>query len=266
MADGGPSRQITAQSQDVVPNGAVDVTGSAAQVRQHLAAQADKLIEPPMRTTDAKTGQLKILSSAKRLMAWLPKMGWDHLSLWCTMPIFRVRLFADREAYVTHDRSYVEQVFPEGEDLETAVLWWRKRVNQENKGFAVFEGGYDSSGPLLLTDAPRVCVNAVTGECEADGADEVERKRLLHNKRRQMAEKWGSKGVSEDMLRKIENAEFLIKDKKRRGQEFMLKGGWVKSQQVKSLYRDVEIKDVETKQVQKLPWLTRHNNLAKLHG
>lgn len=231
----------------------INVQATADQVRRHLATtlgDGELKREPPMRTVDEETGQLKILSSADMLMKWLPKLSWDYLAIWCTMPIFRVRLFGDRNAYVEHDRSYVEQVFPEGEDLETAVLWWRKRVNQEKKGFAVFEGGFDASGPLLLTDAPRVKVDAATGECEADGSEEIERKRTLHIKRRQMADKWGSKGVSDEMLRKIENAEHLIKEKKRRGQEFMLKGGWVKTKEVKAAGVN----------------LTRHNELAKKFG
>merc|ERR1719456_1668725 len=188
----------------------IDVQAPADQVRRHLALQegddAQPKREPPMRTVDEQTGQLKILSSADALMKWLPKLSWDYLALWCMMPIFRVRLFGDREAFVEHDRCYVEHIFQEGEDLETAVLWWRKRVNQEKKGFAVFEGGFDASGPVLLTEAPRVWVDAATGESEADGSEEIERKRMLHNKRRQMNAKWEGKGMSEDMIRKIENA------------------------------------------------------------
>merc|ERR1719498_180036 len=230
----------------------IDVQAPADQVRRHLAvlSESTEQREPPMRTVDPQTGQLKILTSADSLMKWLPKLSWDYLALWCTMPIFRVRLFGDRSAYVDHDRAYVEQVFPQGEDLETAVLWWRKRVNQENKGFAVFEAGFDTSDPLLLTDAPRVTVDAATGDCEADGSAEIERKRMLHVKRRQMSDKWCSKGLPEDMLRKIENAEHLIKEKKRRGQEFMLKGGWVKTNEVRAAGVNLQ----------------RHNELAKKYG
>merc|ERR1719487_362787 len=141
---------------------AIDVQAPADQIRKHLAlTQEDDAIpkrEPPMRTVDERTGQLKILSSADSLMKWLPKLSWDYLALWCMMPIFRVRLFGDRTAFTEHDRAYVEHIFPEGEDLETAVLWWRKRVNQEKKGFAVFEGGFDASGPVTLTEPPRVMV------------------------------------------------------------------------------------------------------------
>jgi len=232
----------------------IDVQAPADQVRQYLAAALeDETLpkrEPPMRTVDEQTGQLKILSSADSLMKWLPKLSWDYLALWCMMPIFRVRLFGDRAAYAEHDRAYVEHIFPEGEDLETAVLWWRKRVSQEKKGFAVFEGGFDTLGPVLLTDAPRVTVDAATGESQADGAEEIERKRTLHNKRRQMSEKWAKKGMSDDLLRKLENAEEIIKEKKRRGQEFMLKGGWVSKKETNAAGLD----------------LKRHNELAKKYG
>lgn len=251
QASNAMSRQETAQDNSQ----AIDVTATALQVRQHLAAMEDDETvpkrEPPMRTVDEQTGRLKILSSADSLMKWVPKLSWDYLALWCMMPIFRVRLFADRASCTEHDRAYTEHIFPDGEDLETAVLWWRKRVNQQAKGFAVFEGGFDTSGPVLLTDAPRIMVDAVSGECEADGAEDIERKRLLHVKRTQMNEKWSSKpGMSEEMLRKIENAEHIIKEKKRRGQEFMLKGGWVSKKETVASGLNLQ----------------RHNELAKKYG
>lgn len=232
---------------------AISMRAPANEVRRHLASTAeDESVpkrEPPMRTVDEQTGELKILSSADSLMKWLPMLGYEHVATWSTMPIFRVRLFSDRSAF-EHERAYVEHVFPEGEDLETAVIWWRKRISQENKGFAVFEGGFDTSGPVLLTDAPRVLVDAASGESEADSVDEIHRKRNLHNKRRQMADRWGAKGMSEDMLRKIENAEHLAKEKKRRGQEFMLKGGWVAKKEAAAGGLN----------------LSRHNELAKKFG
>lgn len=141
------------------------VQAPAHQVRQYLAKMLDDETvpkrEPPMRSVDEQTGQFKIQSSADALLKWLPTLSYDLLHIWCTMPIFRVRLFGDRTAYTDHDRHYVEHIFPEGEDLETAILWWRKRVNHEKKGFAVFEGGFDTSGPVLLTDAPRVTVQSM---------------------------------------------------------------------------------------------------------
>lgn len=212
---------------DVAPS----VTSCSATVRKHLADQADQETDDnkPLRHVDQETGALTLYSSSDAIIKWAPKMGWELVTAWSKMPVFRVLLFHDKAAYSEGGvgRSYVQHVFPEGETLLAAMLWWRKRVREDNKGFAIFEGGFDTSGLVHLTDAPRVLMDAVTGEVEGDDDAEIQRKRELHNKRQNMDARWGKKGLSEDMRAKIQSAEHLIAEKKRLGHEYMLKGGWV---------------------------------------
>lgn len=87
--------------------------------------------------------------------------------------------------------------------------------------------GFDTSGPVKLTEAPRVVVDATTGEVEADSEEDIEKKRVLHNKRQNMNERWAGKGLSDEHIIKIQNAELRAAEKKRQGHEYMMKGGWV---------------------------------------
>jgi len=225
-----------------------NVMSAATAVRQHVAAVVANNDAVPLRTEDPETGALTIFASTDALLAWLPLMEYDRVTAWAKMPVFRVLLFPDRQHYESKATPYVDHVFPQGEDLAAAVVWWRKRVSQEGRGFAVFEGGFDTTGVVLKTDPPSVCVDATTGEVQADGHEEIESKRLLHEKRKNMDLKWTSKGVSDEMRAKIEAAEMLIREKKRQGKEYMLKGGWV----VKGQAGDVR--------------LAKHNEIQKKFG
>mmetsp|Transcript_135447 Transcript_135447/g.377261 ORF Transcript_135447/g.377261 Transcript_135447/m.377261 type:complete len:238 (-) Transcript_135447:166-879(-) len=217
----------------------VSVTSSAETVRKHLAEQAELNNDEskPLRHVDPETGALTLYSSADALVQWLPKMGWEHVTAWSKMPVFRVLLFHDRAAFLEGGmlRSYVEHVFPDGEDLLAALLWWRKRVREEGKGFAIFEGGFDTTGLVHLTDAPRVLVDAATGEVDADDEEAIQKKRELHEKRRRLEERWAAKGVPEEVRARIQNAEHLISAKKQQGQEYMMKGGWVPKETAKEM-------------------------------
>jgi len=164
-------------------------------------------------------------------MQWVPNFGWDKLAHWCKMPIFRIRLFRNQEAFKLGglERCYTEQVFPEGTDLVSALVWWRKRVREAGKGFAVFEAGFDTNGLVFLTDPPRCMVDAETDSVVADDIEELDRKRALHQKRSGMDKRWADKGVSTELRSKIELAEMGIQERRRRGEEYALRGGWVKS-------------------------------------
>lgn len=210
---------------------AVGIKSSAEKVRQHLAEQVEleKTIRRTLRIVDSKTGALQIHSSAEEILKWAPQMGWELVTAWSKMPVFHLFLFQHRAAFLEGGmtRAYADQVFPGGEDLLSAILCWRKRVSQETKGFAVFEGGFDTSGPVHLTDAPRLLMDAETGEVEGDGDEEISRKCRLHLKRQQMDKRWAAKGMSDDLRARIQRAEHLIFEKKRQGHEYMMKGGWV---------------------------------------
>lgn len=203
----------------------VSVCSAAAAVRQHCATNPnDDLNNKPMRNVDKKTGALELYCSSDLLLKWVPKFDGGLCATWCRIPIFRVRLFRNKEAFDQGglDRCYVESVFPEGEDVVTAVIWWRKRVREEGRGFAVFEGGFDTSGLVDLTEPPRCCIDAETGEVQADSADEVARKRERHNKRRGMDKRWAKKGVSEELRAKIELADAKVQERKRRGETVLM--------------------------------------------
>lgn len=205
---------------------------SAKVVRQHVASLAANNPSEPLRHEDPETGALTIYSSTDQVLAWVPNMDYDKLTAWAKMPIFRVKLFKERGSYDRKETPYVIEVFERGEDLAFAIAWWRKRVSQTGRGFAVFEGGFDTTGVVKCTEAPSVRIDASNGEVEADGFDEIERKRELHEKRKSRVAKWAGKGVDDDTLAKIERAEMLICEKKERGQEYMLKGGWVNPDQI----------------------------------
>lgn len=224
------------------------ILSSSDAVRHALS---DRDFVRPQREVDPETGELKIHASTDVLMQWMPSMSWDLVALWSRIPIYRAKLYYDRRTCVEHSRAYVEHDFPDGEDLETAIVWWRKRVGQAQRGVAVFEGGFDVHGPVDLTDPPRVMIDSEMGDVVGDGEPEIEAKRAAHGKRKAMSAKWASKGVSDELQRKIENAERLAKEKKSQGQEYMLKGGWVNRTEVANhLGKDLD----------------RHNEIHKQFG
>lgn len=182
-----------------------------------------------VRKIDPETGSMKLMSSAAELKQALPGIAPYVLTAWCTMPIFTIRLFVDKKHFNEGgvSRSYAVQTFPLGEPLMKCILWWRRRVTKQNSGFAILEGGFDMSGPVFLTEPPRLCLDAASGEVEGDDEEEIERKRVLHYKRVNMDARWEGKGVSAELRQKIENAELKVADRKSRGQEYMLNGGWV---------------------------------------
>lgn len=220
---------------------------SANDVRQYLQALPGSKESKPSRHVEEDTGNLVLLSSVDEVMQWLPGLTYDRAIHWARMPIFRVRLWHGADSFSRGDVSYVDQTFPEGEDLAYSLAWWRKRVGQASKGFAVFEGGFDTSGPVLLTDAPVLRVDAASGAAEADDAEEIDRKRALHRKRQSMGEKWALKGLTENARLKIEAAERLGREKRQKGHDYMLRGGWVKPAAI-----GTDIK--------------RHNEIQKAHG
>lgn len=208
------------------------IKSSAQAVRQHLATlETSDSDHKPLRNVEPTTGALEIYASTEALMQWVPKFGWDKLAHWCKLPIFRIRLFRNHEAFRMGglERCYTEHVFPEGEDLVSALVWWRKRIREQNKGFAVFEAGFDTNGLVYLTDPPRCAIDAETGEVVADNVEELERKKAFHLKRTGMDQRWATKGVSDHLRNKIEIAEMGIQERRRRGEEYALRGGWVKS-------------------------------------
>lgn len=170
-------------------------------------------------------------------------MSWDLVTAWAHMPIFHVKVYSDHATYMLHDRAYAEQIFPDGEDLVSAIQWWRKRMSQAGKGCAVFEGGFDLAGRVHLTDAPILCIDAESGEAAGDTDSAISTKRGKHIKRQEMERMWREKGVSDDLRQKIRNAEAMIREKKRRGQEYMLQAGWVSPREVsKDIVRHNEIR------------------------
>jgi len=222
---------LTATAADIIPS----VTSNAYHVRAHMARKIEEAngdVKKPLRNLDKNTGEIVIFSSMEDLVKWLPACSSEDLLAWSQLPIFRVALYTDRASWAAKQTAYVYQVFPEGEDLAAALAWWRKRMSQAGRGFAVFEAGFDNTGPIFKTEPPYLCVDGVTGECIADGKEEIATKKDLHMKRRNMATKWQKKGTSAELMAKIEQAELLVREKKRQGQQFMLKGGWVSKQQI----------------------------------
>lgn len=236
--------------ENVEPQLVANVMSSSQTIRRQQAQcskEEEEVKAPALRDVDKQTGALHIVCSSEELMQWVPKLPLSLVATWSKMPIFLLKLYLDKQTYEHSDRSYAEQVFPNGEDLLSCIQWWRRRVNHEGKGFAVFEGGFDETGPVLYTEPPRFLVDAATGDVIADDADEIERKRMLHNKRKAVLQKWNQKGTSQEMLKKMEAADEIIKEKRRRGVSYMLKGGWVVEKQCD--------KDLQ-----------RHNEIQKLYG
>lgn len=182
-----------------------------------------------MRTVDPETGALELNTSIDGILKAVPKMSWDVAATWSRLAIFSMRLFIDRASYDKGGiaRAYADKVFPQGVDLIAAVEFWRKRIRQDSQSFAIFEGGFDASGPVALTDAPQLVIDGATGEVEADSYVTIQRKRERHFKRRSLDAKWASKGASQDLLFKIRCADVDILDHKAKGHEYAKETGWV---------------------------------------
>lgn len=202
---------------------------AARHVRQQAALDPTDDWNAPLRYEHPETKELQIICSMDQLKQWCPNLGWDRLTVWCKMPICRVRLYLDRRNYedTPYDQPYAIHTFPEGTDFVSAISWWRKRVSQAKKGFAVFEGSFDASGAVDLTDPPIAVIDAENGTAEADDAKEIIRKKLRHNCRKDMGDRWKKKGMTPELQAKIEAAEVKLREKKRVGQEYFLKKGWV---------------------------------------
>eukprot|EP00450_Noctiluca_scintillans_P017517 CAMPEP_0194511202 /NCGR_PEP_ID=MMETSP0253-20130528/42805_1 /TAXON_ID=2966 /ORGANISM="Noctiluca scintillans" /LENGTH=221 /DNA_ID=CAMNT_0039354515 /DNA_START=12 /DNA_END=677 /DNA_ORIENTATION=+ len=204
---------------------------SSIDVRNHLSEHPPDVFNKSNRCQHPVTGQLQIPSSTEDLMRWAPKFGHHSVLHWARMPIFKVEMHLDEEAFMSKRRPYAEGSFPEGEDLASAIVFWRKRVGQEGKGYAVFYGGFDTTPHV--TEEPICAVDASTGEVRADSEEEIERKRLMHVKRRELEQRWADKGVPEELRLKMAAAESLNKERKQTtGEEFMLKAGWVHKDKV----------------------------------
>lgn len=182
-----------------------------------------------LRRIDPDSGRLELYCSTEGVMHLVPNAAWNLLPIWCKLPIFRVLLFLDQSNYLAGGlrRSYAEKVFSEGNDLLAAVLWWRRRLPEENKGFAVFEAGFDGTGLVALTEPPRLYIDASSGTMDGDDADAISRKWVAHKKRMQMQQRWAAKGLSAELQLKIDCAELRNLDRKARGDKYMLRGGWV---------------------------------------
>jgi len=180
---------------------------------------------------DPRTGALRIRwPTRETLRQLLPDLDAERVTAWSKMPIFRVQLFFNRKGYTSHGPPYTDQIFEEPESLARMLCWWRRRVGQDSKGFAVFQGGFDGHGAVHLTEPPLVLVDALTGEIEADDEEAIQQKLVLYRKRRKMKERWTKKGMPEESHLKIESAEKQAWDRKRHGQEYLMQGGWVHSE------------------------------------
>lgn len=230
----------------------ISCQSSATQVRAQAAFDPTDDWNAPLRYEHHETKELQIICSMDELKQWLPNLGWDRLTVWCKMPICRLRLYLDRRSYDEVGQPYSIHTFPEGTDFVSAIKWWRKRVSQANKGFAVFEGTFDASGPVDLTDPPTAKIDAAGGTSEADDANEITRKKLRHNARKGMGERWKGKGMSDELQKKIEAAEVALREKKRVGQEYFLKHGWVTNPDPKKCVVACR--------------MGRHNEIQRLHG
>lgn len=205
----------------------VSCHSAASEVREYIRQTPGEDWDAPLRYEHPETNELQIICSMDTLKQWLPNLGWDRLTIWSKMPICRVRLYLDRKSYEEIDQPYSIHTFPEGTDFVSAIQWWRKRISQAKKGFAAFEGSFDAAGPVELTDPPVALIDAANGTAEADDAAEITRKRFRHQNRRIMGDRWKTKGMTPELQQKIEAAEVRLREKKRRGQEYFLKHGWV---------------------------------------
>jgi len=193
--------------------------------------QVSRDVDGTLRRTNPETGDVELYTSIEGILKAVPSMNWDLAAAWSRLPIMRVHLFIDRGSYERGGvaRSYACKAFlPEGVDLIAAISWWRRRVREEGKGFAVFEGGFDTSA-VAATDPPYFMLDGSTGLADADDMDAIERKRELHLKRRKLEQRWAAKGASEAVLAKIKQADTHRMHRKARGEEYYYKKGWVSS-------------------------------------
>lgn len=190
-----------------------------------------------LRKIDPETGEVELYTSIDGILQAVPKMNWDLAATWSRLPIMKVHLFIDRATYARGgmERSYASKVFqPQGLDLISAIQWWRKRVPITPPGtasaaarhvaFAVFEGSFTAE--VSTTDPPVLMLDAL-GEVEADDVAVIQRKHQSHVKRRALEKRWASEGTSEDVLKKIKEADLHSKSRKAKGDEYLYKTGWV---------------------------------------
>ncbi|CAJ1443143.1 unnamed protein product [Effrenium voratum] len=182
------------------------------------AYQVSRDVAGTLRRQDPVTGDVELYTSIDGILQAVPKMNWDMAATWSRLPIMRVHLFLDKVSFQRGGimRSYASKVFsPEGLDLIQAIAWWRKRVKSPAKGFAVFEASFDSQ--VCITDPPTLMLDGATGEAEADDAEAIQRKRESHAKRRELDKRWVTKGISEEALQKIKQADMHRMSRKATG-------------------------------------------------
>ncbi|CAJ1329204.1 unnamed protein product [Effrenium voratum] len=199
------------------------------------AYQVSRDVAGTLRRQDPVTGDVELYTSIDGILQAVPKMNWDMAATWSRLPIMRVHLFLDKVSFQRGGimRSYASKVFsPEGLDLIQAIAWWRKRVKSPAKGFAVFEASFDSQ--VCITDPPTLMLDGATGEAEADDAEAIQRKRESHAKRRELDKRWVTKGISEEALQKIKQADMHRMSRKAKGEEYLYKKGWVSAEVAKT--------------------------------
>jgi len=199
------------------------------EVEHTEAFVLSRQVDGTLRRMDPATGALELYTSIEGILKAVPKISWDVAATWSRLAIFQARLFLDKQSYERNGiaRSYADKVFPDGVDLISAVSWWRRRLRSDCKGFVVFEGGFDTSGPIAATDAPQLMIDGVTGEVQAEDQAAIEKKRELHLKRRRLDDRWAAKGISNEAREKIKNADVNRMDRKAKGQEYIYQKGWV---------------------------------------
>lgn len=175
-------------------------------------AEAFKL---PDREEHPMTGHLRVTCSAEAVRKLLPNLDFDACRVWCNLPVFRVRLFQNRRTCAETNVHYSEHCFSPPASFLDAASWWRKRVREDQDTFATFEGCFEPNSPVEVADPPLVRVDNATGKVEADDGDEVERKRTLHINRKKMEERWDKKAVAAEVRQKIDNADALLRERKR---------------------------------------------------
>lgn len=177
-------------------------------------------------------GQLILFTSIEGILKAVPHISWDVALTWSRLAIFGMHLFRNRQSYEQGgiSRAYSDKVFPEGIDLIAAVHYWQKRIRQDSNCVVVLQAGFDTSGPICLTEAPIIIIDGATGGgVDADSIETIAAKRSKYLKRRSMDQKWAAKGVSQDLLAKIQKADSNILDRKAKGHQYAKETGWVVS-------------------------------------
>jgi len=176
-------------------------------------------------------GQLILYTSIEGIIKAVPHIGWDAALIWSRLAIFGMHLFRNRQSYEQGGiaRAYSDKVFPKGLDFIAAVQYWQKRIRQDSTSVVVLEAGFDASGPVCLTDAPIIVIDGATGGVDADSLETIEEKRKKYLKRCSIDQKWAGKGVSQELLSKIQKADTNILERKAKGHQFAKETGWVPS-------------------------------------